>query len=139
MQGTRPSQATHLVSKSKKVRVWYCRFGHASNDKIIRPSKLLTDMKNFNNIYNSTKVYSNLEQSDLNNNKPADMSKNAEEPAKAGGHSDTKDTDKYLNKDTNPNSTASHQTLPVKTLVLVDTSDDNFDTLCTLYIANQQI
>lgn len=43
-----------------KIRVWYYKFGHISNIRIIRVSKLLTNMGNFNNIYNPTEVYSHL-------------------------------------------------------------------------------
>ena len=42
MQVIERERPTHLVSKNKKVRVWHRKFGHASNAKIIRASKLLT-------------------------------------------------------------------------------------------------
>ena len=63
MQVTECGRPTHLVSKNKKVRVWHWRFGHASNARIIRASKLLIGMGDFNSAYNPTEVYSNSEQS----------------------------------------------------------------------------
>ena len=48
-----------------EVRVWHRRFGHASNARIVRASKLLTGMRNFNNAYDPTEVYSNSEQSEF--------------------------------------------------------------------------
>lgn len=61
MQITGRGRHTHLVSKNKKVRVWHRRFGHASNARIIRASKLLTGMGDFNSAYDPTEVYSNSE------------------------------------------------------------------------------
>lgn len=69
MQITGRGQPTYLVSKSRKIRVWHCRFGHASNAKIIKASKLWTGMGNFSKVYDPTKVYSNSKQS---NNNPSD-------------------------------------------------------------------
>lgn len=85
MQAIRLGCLTHLVSKNKKVGVWHCKFGHASNTKIIRISKLLMDIKNFNNIYDLIKVYNNLEQSGLDDNN--DHIKNPEKPVKVEKHS----------------------------------------------------
>lgn len=66
MQATGRGRPTHLVSKNKKVRVWHQRFGHASNARIVRASKLLTGMENFNNnSYDPTDVYSDSEQSEF--------------------------------------------------------------------------
>lgn len=53
-------QFTHLVSKNKKVMVWYWNFDHASNAKIIRALKLFIKIGDFNSAYNPTKVYSNF-------------------------------------------------------------------------------
>lgn len=50
-------QPAYLVDKKKKIRVLHCRFDHASNAKIIQTSNLLSDIRNFHNIYNYTKVY----------------------------------------------------------------------------------
>lgn len=61
MQIIRHRRPTHLVSKNKKVRVWYWRFGHASNAKIVKVLKLWRGIKNFNNAYDPIKKYSNLE------------------------------------------------------------------------------
>lgn len=105
---------------------------------MIRASKLLTSLENFNNVYNSTKVYSNLEQSNSNHDKLADKSGNPKKPAKAKRHLDIKDTNKHFNKDTNLYLTASNLTLPAKALALVDTPNDNFNTLYTPCIANKQ-
>lgn len=65
MQATGHGRPTHLVSKNKKVKVWHRRFGQASNARIVRASKLLMRMRNFNNAYDPTNVHSNSEQSDL--------------------------------------------------------------------------
>lgn len=63
----------HLVNKNKKVKVWYCRFTHASNARIVRTSKLLNSMGDFNKKYNSTEIYSNYKQSDSNDNANSDQ------------------------------------------------------------------
>lgn len=102
MQITRRSQSTYLVSKNRKVKTWHCRFGHASNAKIIRAPKLLMGIGNFSKVYNPTKVYNNFEQS--NNN----LSNNKGLFPKA------------------------------KVLLLASLSDNNFDSLCTPYIASKQ-
>lgn len=54
-------RSTHLVSKIKKVRIWYKKFRHASNGKIIRVSKFLIGMGSFDNVYNLPKIYNNFE------------------------------------------------------------------------------
>lgn len=51
---------THLISRNKRVWVWYQRIKHASNAKIIRVSKLFIEIGDFNAKYNSKKVYSNF-------------------------------------------------------------------------------
>lgn len=58
---------THLVSRNKRFRVWHRRMGHASNARIIRASKLLIGMGDFNAEYNPAEVYSDSEQSDSDN------------------------------------------------------------------------
>lgn len=54
---------THLVSKNKKVRIWHQRFAHASNARIIRASRLVTGMGDFNIKYDPTKIYSDSKDS----------------------------------------------------------------------------
>lgn len=77
-----------MVNKNKKVRVWHCRFGHASNAKIIRASNFFTGIRNFNNAYDLIEVYSYLEQFGLNNND--DYIENQKELAKVGRHPNNK-------------------------------------------------
>ena len=55
---------THLVSRSKKVRVWQRRFGHASNARIICASKLLTGIGDFSTNYDPAEICSNSEASE---------------------------------------------------------------------------
>lgn len=57
------------MSKNRKVKVWHCRFGHASNVRIITTFKLLTAINNLNKAYDPTEIYSNFEQS--NNSNPS--------------------------------------------------------------------
>ena len=52
---------THLVSCSKKLRVWHGRFRHISNARIICASKLLTGMGDFSADYDPAEIYSNSE------------------------------------------------------------------------------
>ncbi len=58
---------THLVSKNKQVRVWHQQLGHASNARIIKASKLLFGMGNFNAKYHPSEIYSNSEYEDSDN------------------------------------------------------------------------
>lgn len=46
MQVIGPDYPIHLVIKNKMIKVWHKRFGHASNVKIIKVSKLLSRMSN---------------------------------------------------------------------------------------------
>lgn len=69
---------THLVSKNKQVRVWHRQLSHASNARIIRASKLLFGMGNFNAKYDPSEIYSNSEYEDSDDN--------------AGKHHSTTDT-----------------------------------------------
>lgn len=73
MQVTQPPKAEmtqgrgrpiHLISKNKRVRIWHQRLGHTSNVRVIRASRLLTGMGDFNTKYNSAKVYNNFEKSE---------------------------------------------------------------------------
>ncbi len=61
---------THLVSRSKKIQIWYRRFGYASNAYIIQILKLLVGIGEFNIIYNLTKIYNNFEVFELEDNNP---------------------------------------------------------------------
>lgn len=40
-------QVMHLINNNKKVKIRYYRFVYISNTRIIKASKLLTNMKNF--------------------------------------------------------------------------------------------
>ena len=66
MQIIRRGLPTYLVSKNRKIKVWPCKFGYASNARIVRASKLLMGMSNFNKAYNLTKMYNDFKQSDNN-------------------------------------------------------------------------
>lgn len=115
MQVTGHGRPTHLVSKNKKVRVWHWRFGHASNARIIRASKLLTEMGDFNSAYNPSEVYSDFEQSGSDD--------------QTGSHDD-----KHSNSKIAPIST----TTLTKASLLATSTDNNFDSLCTPCIASKQ-
>lgn len=151
MQAVGPGRPTHLVSKHKKVRVWHRRFGHASNARIIRASKLLTDMGDFDNAYDPTEVYSDSEQSNSDDDEAAKMPENLEEPAQAGGtlgNSEGKKTrlenpeepahaggtlsrsERNVESTALPASKASALVTPVE--------DSDFDSLCTPCIASKQ-
>ncbi len=58
MMTTGRGRPTHLVSRSKKVRIWHRRFGHTSNARIIRASKLLAGMGEFGTTYDQAEIYS---------------------------------------------------------------------------------
>ena len=103
MQVTNQGRPTYLVSKNKKVRVWHQRFGHASNVRIIRASKLLTSIGNFNKIYDRIKIYSDSKQSES----------------------------KYESK-----SDSKHKS-GAKVLLVNHNPDNNFDSICTSYIASK--
>lgn len=64
MMTTGRGRPTHLVSRIKKVRIWHKRFGHVSNARIIRASKLLTRMGNFNEEYDPAEIYSDSKASE---------------------------------------------------------------------------
>lgn len=81
MQAIGLRRPTQLISKYKKVRVWHRRFGYASNAKIIRGTKLLTSMGDFDNAYNLIEVYSNSKLSNFDNDKAVKTPENPEEPA----------------------------------------------------------
>lgn len=102
MQITKYSQPTHLVSKSRQVRIWHLRFRYANNARIIKVLKLLTGIGNFSKVYNLIKIYSDFKQS---NNNPSN------------------------NKGLVP---------IAKVSLLALLLDNNFDSLCTLCIANKQ-
>lgn len=62
---TGQERQTHLVSCSKKVRVWQRKFGDSSNAIITYASKLLIKMNDFNFNHNKEEIYSNFEISEL--------------------------------------------------------------------------
>ena len=115
MQVTGRGRPTHLVSKNKKVRVWHRRFGHASNAKIIRASKLLTGMGDFNSAYNPTEVYSDSEQSGSDD--------------QTGSHDDKHPNSKIALIST---------TTLTKASLLATSTDNNFYSLCTPCIASKE-
>lgn len=123
MQVIGRGRPTHLISKNKKVRVWHCRFAHASNARIVRASKLLDGMGDFNNEYNPIEIYSDSELSDNNVssfNQPIprsndDDNSNKPEPERP--------------QLPNPSSAMSS---------LLAITDSNFDSLCTLCIVSKQ-
>lgn len=148
------------------MRVWHRRFGYASNARIIRASKLLTGMGNFNSAYDPTEVYSDLEQSDpdFDEDEHTELGK-PEEPAVAGGLSN-KDTNSgkpeepagaggLPDKDTN-STTPAHATnhehsvesartstynvlSSAKASAFVTATESDFDTLCTSCIAASRL
>ncbi len=61
----RPS---HFISRNKRVRIWHRRIENTSNTRIIRISKLLTGIEDFNTEYDPEEVYNDLEQSTSDNN-----------------------------------------------------------------------
>lgn len=61
---TRQGRLTHLVSRIKKVCIWYRRFEHASNVKVIWVLKLLTEMGDFGENFDPTEIYSDSEASE---------------------------------------------------------------------------
>lgn len=50
----------HLVKKNKKIKIEHYRFAYINNTKIIKTSKLLTNIENFKKEKNFTKIYSNF-------------------------------------------------------------------------------
>lgn len=64
LMATGKRRPTHLISRSKKVRVWHRRFGHASNARVIRASKLVTGMGELSTTYDPAKIYSDSEASE---------------------------------------------------------------------------
>lgn len=115
-------------------------------------------MRNFDNTYNSTNVYSKLKQSGLDNN--INYIKNPEEPIKAERYPNNKPksanpekpttigryAEKHIDKYIDPYliihmqvivSTLSHS-LFTKALAAIDTPNNNFNTLCTLCIASKE-
>lgn len=151
MQAVGPGQPTHLVNKHKKVRVWHCRFGHASNAKIIKTLKVFNGIREFDNAYNPINVYSNSELSNSDNDEAVKTPENLEKPAQARktlGNSEEKKTrlgnpekpahaGKTLSRSEKNVESIALPTL--KALALVTLAEDsNFDSLCTLYIASKQ-
>lgn len=111
--------STHLVSKNKRVRIWHRRFGHASNARVIRASRLLIGMGNFDVEYDSAEVYSDSEESE-----PED--------------------ERLLSPLTSPPS-PSAATPPAKfdsgsleTNIACTTIDNDFDSLCSPCVASNQ-
>lgn len=119
MQVTGRGRPTHLVSKNKRIRIWHRRFAYASNARIIRASKLLTGMGNFNKEYNPTKIYSDSEQSNSSSDNDDDHADNADKTS----------------RDT---ATATPSNSTMSSLLALSASDNDFDSLCTPCISSKQ-
>lgn len=118
MQVTGPGLPTHLVSKNKKVRVWHRSFGHASNARIIRASKLLTGMGSFDNAYDPTEIYSDTEQSESDD--------------------DEQLTDLGQRDNKQPVNPDNQLAIPSAMASVLDIPESDFDRICTLCIASKQ-
>ena len=64
MMKTGQGRLKHLVSRSKKVRIWHRKFRHASNARIVRASKLLAGIGEFGTTYDPAEIYSDSETSE---------------------------------------------------------------------------
>lgn len=122
MQVTGRGRPTHLVSKNKKVRVWHRRFAHASNARIVRASRLLDGMGDFNKEYNPTEIYSDSELSD------DDASLNQPIP-RSDDDADTNKPESEQPQPPNPSPAMSSR---------LATTNSDFDSLCTPCIASKQ-
>lgn len=58
----------YLISKNKQVWIWYQGMKYVNNTKIIRASKLFTEMRNLNAEYNLREIYNDSKESKFNNN-----------------------------------------------------------------------
>lgn len=56
-------QATHLVSKNRRIRIWHCQLGHASNARVIRAATLVNGIKLQKAKYDLFEVFVDLEES----------------------------------------------------------------------------
>lgn len=103
---------THLVSYIKKIRIKQRRFGHVSNARVIRASKLLTRMGDIGKNYDFAEIYSDSKASLLK---------------------------KSIN---NPNSIDIDSTktnIAIETMIKVSKiTNSNFDEICKPYIENKQ-
>lgn len=129
MQVTQPPRAmmtegrgrlTHLISKNKQVKIWHRRLGHASNTRVIRASRLLIEMEDFNIEYNLAKVYSDSKESEPEAEKLPSPSSHTPEA-------------------NSPIGTIPAQSYTSSSEALVHTIIDNdFDSLCLPCVANKQ-
>lgn len=55
----------YLINCIKKIRIWYWRFRHTSNARIIRASKLLNRIHDLNGEYDLVEIYSDFKTSDV--------------------------------------------------------------------------
>lgn len=132
MLATRPRRPTYLVSKNKKVRVWYHRFDYASNAKIIRALKLFMGIKSFDNAYNIIEIYSNSKQFDLDNNYNQLKYPNSSNDNYAN-------YPKHFNNSMPVHAKKTYSFIPsAKTSALSSPLNNDFDSLCTPYIASKQ-
>lgn len=53
----------HLISKNRKIKIWYYRLKHTSNAKVIEVAILVNDINLQKAKYNSFEVFVNLEES----------------------------------------------------------------------------
>lgn len=106
---------THLVSKNKWVRVWHWRQGHASNTRIIKASKLLSSIGNFNAKYNLSEIYSDFKYKD------SDI-----------------DSEQYLTTDMPLTNTSLLPETPNTNNIKLAQTNEDFDNICLPYIASKQ-
>lgn len=57
---------THLVSKNRRIRIYHCRLGHASNARVIRAANLVNDINLQKAKYDHSKVFFDLKESEHN-------------------------------------------------------------------------
>lgn len=58
----RQGRSTHLVSKNKKIKIWYRQLGYVSNTKVIKASTLVNGINLQQIKYNPSKVLFNLKE-----------------------------------------------------------------------------
>lgn len=74
---------THFISKNKKIRIWHRRFGHVSNARVVKTSKLVDGIDLDRNKYNFTEVFIDSDTKDKNDTINLDNSFNLDFPCTA--------------------------------------------------------
>lgn len=59
-------QAMHLVSKNRKIRIWYCWLGYARNAGVIKSAVLVNSIDFYGAKYNASEVFIDLEELEYN-------------------------------------------------------------------------